>query len=458
MKSARILYGLAAVWWVLALSQAVAQRVQFATPVAADPTAPASVAPPLGPAPPSAYGPSAAPSPYPAPPPSAPPAATYPPPAPVWGPAPAAPGAPAPAAPGAPGAMGAPGSLPPTYTVPPGAAAPPGAVPGGGIQPPPPNWDPYATPGGAPSPLLPQDPYLQGGCGQFSMATMQKFIQHVDLNFDWFAGNGDHELGIDDVNLSVTFSFPMLYNSATPLLVTPGFAVHYWSGPVSVLPPAMDPTPAPADMPPRTYDAYLDFAWNPWVNEFFGAELNFRTGVYSDFYLVTNQSLRYMGKGEAVLRFSPSVTVKAGIWYLDRVTTKILPAGGICWTPNPDVYFDILFPNPKIGKRLTTWGNTEWWLYARGDYGGGVWTVQRNTDIYNNSVAANGVFYPKMSADLVDYDDIRIALGLEFKTLHQLKGNFEVGFACDRQLNYKSGLPPAFYPNSTVFVGAGLSY
>ena len=73
-----------------------------------------------------------------------------------------------------------------------------------------------------------------------------------------------------------------------------------------------------------------------------------------------------MGKGLAVLTFSPSIKIKAGVWYLDRVVVKILPAGGICWTPNPDVYFDILFPNPKIGKRLTTWGNTDWWIYCLG--------------------------------------------------------------------------------------------
>ncbi len=207
-------------------------------------------------------------------------------------------------------------------------------------------------------------------------------------------------------------------------------------------------------MPARTYDAYLDFAWNPWVNEFFGGELNFRTGIYSDFYSVTTQSLRFMGKGMAVLRFSPSMTVKAGVWYLDRVTTKILPAGGVCWTPNPDIYFDILFPNPKIGRRLTTWGNTEWWLYARGDYGGGVWTIRRNPDYYNGLPGG----LPVLNNDLTEYDDIRIAVGVEFKTLRQMNGYFEVGFSCDRQLNYKSGLPSSFYPNNTVFVGAGLSY
>jgi hypothetical protein len=286
------------------------------------------------------------------------------------------------------------------------------------------------------------------------MASVQKFLQHIDLDYDWFAGHGVNELGINDINLSATFAFPLFFNSQTPLLVTPGFAAHYWEGPVSVPPP-----PAPADMPPQTFDAYLNLAWNPWVTEYFGGELSFCTGVFSDFYSVTSESLRFMGKGEAVIKLSPHMTLKAGIWYLDRVKIKMLPAGGLVWTPNPNVYFDILFPNPKAAMRLTTSGNTQWWLYVRGEYGGGVWTIRRNPDPgYYDGDPLNPRHYPSMSHDVVDYDDIRIAVGLEFKTLRQLNGYFEVGLSCARELNYQSGLPATYYPNNTVFIGAKLSY
>lgn len=279
------------------------------------------------------------------------------------------------------------------------------------------------------------------------MATMKKFIQHIDLDYRWFAGHGDHELGINDMGLGVTCAFPMFYNSQTPLLVTPGFYLHCWDGPVSY--PPVPGGPWPADMPPRTYDAYLDAAWNPQVTTWFGGELNFRIGIYSDFNRVTSDSIRYMGKGVAVLKFSPDVRIKAGAWYLDRNKTKILPAGGICWTPNPDIYFDVLFPNPEVGKRLTTWGNTDWWLYFAGDYGGGTWTIKRN----------NGLGIPPTGDyDRVDYNDIRIALGLRFETLRKFQGNFEVGFACSRELVYRYDPPPAFYPHNTVYVGGGISY
>ena len=119
-----------------------------------------------------------------------------------------------------------------------------------------------------------------------------------------------------------------------------------------------------------------------------------RYGIYSDFSASTTTALRFTGKGMAVLTFSPSIKIKAGVWYLDRNEIKTLPAGGICWTPNPDVYFNILFPNPKIAKRLTTWGNTEWWLYVSGDYGGGKWAIKRNNGLPPNP------FYPVTNGTL----------------------------------------------------------
>jgi hypothetical protein len=347
----------------------------------------------------------------------------------------------------------------PNYAIPPGTAAPPPAGPIGGVQPAPGAFDPYATPGACPQPLLPQDPYCPGAGPEFSMTLMQRFIQHIDLDFEWFAGNGDHELGIDNVGLGCTFAFPLL-NVATPVLVTPGFTVHYWSGPVSVLGP-----PPPADLPPRTYDAYIDTAWNPWFDpgQTFGAELDFRIGMYSDFDVVTSTSLRYMGRAEGVLRLSDHMTIKAGVWYLDRLDVKLLPAGGLCWYPNDEFHFDILFPNPKVTKRLATWGTTEWSLYARGEYGGGSWNISRNSGLPALPLpfppyvpAING--QPPGTLDRFDYNDIEIALGVEFKTIRQAVGDIEVGLSCDRQLVYQSGFPSNFYPNNTVFVGAKLAY
>ena len=213
MKIAKVACGLVPVLWVLATVSAFAQRVQFPSQVSPTVSPMAATVPPAVPA-----GPATAPA--------------------MVGPGPAA-----------------------TFD--------------GTIQPPSVQWDPYATPGTAQPSLLPQDPYFQYGTpgaplppgGTFS--TMTKLVQEVRLDYVWMPGDGAEEFGIHDAELSVTFAVPFFYNTETPLLVTPGFAMHYWNGPVSV---GVPPVP---DLPPHVFDGYLEGAWNPQATPWFGGELSF---------------------------------------------------------------------------------------------------------------------------------------------------------------------------------------
>ncbi|MCC6126999.1 MAG: hypothetical protein IT426_18730 [Pirellulales bacterium] len=333
----------------------------------------------------------------------------------------------------------------------PRATAPPTGSYGSTLPPPSPGLDPYASPGTTPSPLLAQDPYFNYGSPAIPMAAMTKFLQDVRLDYHWFLGHGPNELGINDFDLSATFAIPFLGNPNTPLLVTPGFGLQLWEGPVSVLStPPNDPSAA--DLPPQTWDGYLDTAWKPQVSPAFGGDLRFRIGVYSDFNTVTTDSIRFMGTALGVISLSPNVKLKAGIMYLDRLQVKLLPSGGIVWTPNPEIEFNILFPNPKIRKKLVNFGSVEWWIYGSGDYGGDSWTVKR-ADI-------PGVSDPLVAGklDAFDYDDIRVAVGLEFLTPRNFNGWFEAGGAFSRKLHYRSGLPDDYQPNNTLFLRAGMAY
>jgi hypothetical protein len=272
---------------------------------------------------------------------------------------------------------------------------PPGAY-GGNIPPPPSGWDPYAMPGTQSPTVFPQDYYLPGS-PHGTVTTVRRFLDELRLDYTFLAARGSKKFGTNDLELSSSFAFPFLYNRDTPLVVTPGFAVHWWEGPVTATTP----------------DNVLE-------------------------------SLRYTGRGLVVLSFSPQVQVKAGVWYLDRVRVKILPAGGIVWTPHPDIRFDLLFPNPKIARRMTTVGNTEWWFYGRGEYGGGSWAA-----------VPDGV--PGGVLDQIDYNDIRFALGFEFDHLSNLSGRFEVGVALERELVLRS-TGEKYHPSTTIFLGAGLAY
>jgi hypothetical protein len=345
---------------------------------------------------------------------------------------------------------------PSSYTPPNSYIPPPSLAPGLGQTAPagvgatqaPAGWDPYAVPGTQQPTLLPQDPYLQTSPVPYpggAVATMTKFLQAIHLDYVWIPGSARKELGVQDADIGATFAIPFLYNTQTPLLITPGFTTHLWNGPITEAPTFQD-------LPPRTYDAYLDVAWNPQPTPVFGAELGFRVGVYSDFTKIVEDSLRFQGHGLAVLSFSPSVQVKAGVVYLDRNHIKILPAGGLVWTPNPDVRFEILFPNPKISRRLWTYSNTDWWVYVRGEYGGGNWAVKRSQILESTPDADLAG-----TLDRVDYNDIRVGVGMEFDTPKSWKGLFEVGGAFDREVVYRSRTP-TFRPTPTVYVRAGLSF
>jgi hypothetical protein len=276
--------------------------------------------------------------------------------------------------------------------------------------------------------------FPQGGFFE-SIQQPLRLLQEVRLRDTWLASiGGSRHLGVNDIETSATFAFPIFYNQA-PLLVTPGFALHLWDGPITA-------PPENADLPPQTFDAYLDAGWHPQLTPWFGANLGVRTGVYTDFHTFTIHSIRVMGRGLGVITLTPTVQVAVGVVYLDRNKVKLLPAGGVIWTPNPDARYEILFPNPKLAHRFTTLGTVDVWWYLSGEYGGGAWTIKR---------AGGG-------SDDVDYNDLRVALGIEGIALSGFRSMFEVGYVFQREIIYRSAMPDRFVPNDTLMLRGGISF
>jgi hypothetical protein len=335
-------------------------------------------------------------------------------------------------------------------------------------------WDPYApkatttilpappvlpystTPApsaiGAPPPAIftPNPGYLsntpppqQGAYGGYiqpdgRITQPQRLRQRILFEGTWLAGSGGSELGVTDLELNATFFFP-LFGGRMPLFITPGFAVHYWNGPDS---DSFTSVPPP-ELPPRTYDAYLDAAIKPVINNWLSADLGARVGLYTDFESVESDAIRVIARGIGIISISPTTQIVLGVVYLDRLTIKLLPAFGLIWMPNPDARFDIVFPQPKLAYRMTTVGMTEWWWYVAGELGGGTWHFQR----------ADG------QADAFEYNDIRAILGLEWKNqaMPGVTGYFEVGYAFNREVEY-IGVNPGFDPDDTVMLRAGVTF
>jgi len=288
-------------------------------------------------------------------------------------------------------------------------------------------------PAGPGTGAAPQYLFPNGTGQQFDLSQSIRFIQDVRLRETYVAGGDDpDDVGINDMEVAVTFTIPNFLTTGQPLFISPAFALHLWDGPSLMT----------ADLPPQAYSAYLDLQWASDPNLQIGAEVGFRIGAYTDFHTLNENSLRIQGLGLGVFRLTPTMTFKVGAMYLDRNKIKILPAGGLLWTPTPQVRFDFFFPQPKLSAYLTTVGKYELWWYLAGEYGGGAWTIER----------ADG------TSDRVDINDIRTSAGLEWTGPRGLTGFVEAGFVFKRQVIYVVTPSDSFDPGDTWMVRAGISF
>ncbi len=306
-----------------------------------------------------------------------------------------------------------------------------------GTQPPPGAY----TPAGYPAPSSNLDQTLQQTYSQ----TMHVF-QGVRGSWAYLMGDGSGtRVGVNELDTTATFALPFFHNSPAnlnhaPLLITPGFGLQLWDGPETS-------ATLLADLPPNTYDVFLDTAWNPQFTPLFGAELGVRVGIFTNWDVLVMDSWRIMGRAIGTLRLTPTTQAKVGIIYLDRNQVKLLPAVGVTWTPDATSRYDIFFPAPKAAKQFAANDKRAWWGYVSGEYGGGAWTFRRSTSNYNMITG-------------FDYNDIRIALGTEWVPTSStgLTGNFEVGYVFYRQLYYVEGPPQIQSLPDTIMFRFGLAY
>jgi len=308
-----------------------------------------------------------------------------------------------------------------------------------GWQPGAPSLVPTQGTGNTPASLFPQGMSTQNPTMQQTM----RLYQGVRGSWAYIFGDGNGtSVGINEFDTTATFALPFFYHSQAnlnhaPLLITPGFGLQLWNGPETT------PTML-ADLPPSTYDVFLDAAWNPQFTPLFGAELGIRVGIFTNWDVLVWESWRIMGRAIGTLQLTPTMQGKAGIVYLDRNQVKLLPAVGLTWVPDANSRYDIFFPAPKAARKFTELGRHSLWGFVAGEYGGGAWTFRRDT----------GQISP------FDYNDIRVSVGAEWvpKVPLGLAGSFEVGYVFYRQLFYVDGPPQIQDLPDSLMLRLGLAY
>jgi len=312
--------------------------------------------------------------------------------------------------------------------------------PGGasGTTPSTPGWDPYAS-GNQGGPL-----FGSSGSEFFekipdaSKKVARRFIERVSLDYTYIPrGSEQTGFGINEIAYQTEFTFPFTYlHSTEPIYVVPGFDLLFWDGPLG-----------PPDninshhFSPNGYNAYLEIGTAPRYTKDFAFELWGRAGLYSDFNKITSDSFRLSGNASVLIGLTNEAEGVLGVVYLNRSRVKILPRVGMIWKPNEKVTWKLVFPDPKLSRFIAKINNVDWTCYLQGQYGGGCWTI---SDPEND-----GTY-------LVDYNDIRLGVGIEFTNYATVNGFVEFGGAFGREL-YSQGI--AWHkPPDTIYLRAGFHF
>ena len=177
------------------------------------------------------------------------------------------------------------------------------------------------------------------------------FFQSLNFDATWLAGGRrDGCFGDTELELQGNFVLP-LPSRRHPLLLMPGFAVHYLDG------------PRDADLPARLYDTYLQFRWLHKLSSRWSADLSVTPGVYSDFEQSSDKALRITGHFGAMWDWTPTTQIAMGVAYLDREDLRLLPFAGIIWEPTPDWKFNLMIPGPR--SLVVSIGRERWMTSSR---------------------------------------------------------------------------------------------
>ena len=300
-----------------------------------------------------------------------------------------------------------------------------------------PYWEPVPV-----APVFPQG--FDWG-SRFGTGT-ERLFQDTGALYTYLYGQDDDELQMHELELFTSLIWKNFFDSPHSLRLTPGFAFHFLDGPGVPSMAGPPPVGGKINLPGQLYSVYLNALWQPQLTPQFGADLNLRVGIYSDFDTITSNSLRFTGRALGVVQLTPNSSFKLGIEYFDRLDVKLLPAGGFFWAPDEQTRIDLYFPRPRISRYWTTWGNNELWWHIGGEYGGGSWTIDR-------------IRAPAMGAsDQIDINDIRVFAGIDWNRLDRIDGIIEVGYVFEREVVVRNHPLESLDLDDTFMIRLGVKF
>lgn len=262
--------------------------------------------------------------------------------------------------------------------------------------------------------------------------TRDGVFQKVNFTSLWMPNlGGEDGMGITQFKTDVVFGFPFLERE-TPLIITPEYGVQFIDGPSAI------------DVPPRLHDASVDFHHFRPVSDYWTFDAAVTVGAYADDHSFdSSEAVRVSGRAVGIYQSNPELQWIVGVMYVNRANATWLPAVGFIYATE-DTRWEAIFPRPRYAWR--TWsagppGVDERWWYVQGEFGGGIWAVERSSG----------------TSDRLSYSDLRVLLGTERKQIGGLSRRWEVGYVFGREIEYASA-PATFDLGDSLFVRSVLTY
>lgn len=278
------------------------------------------------------------------------------------------------------------------------------------------SWEPpEAATSGEVSPEFPMSPLVDedwlreddGGMERLHEGPLQDPLRWPATQFSLSYTPRWDRSGFGIQTLDVRHTALLGYDDLAPLHITPGFAVHGWSGPVEL------------DLPSRVFDVYLDLFWQPWTTERGGILVGATPGFHGDFERFDRQTFQWSGWLAGTWRLNDQWMAMGGVAYLRQLRSNWLPIGGAVWTPNELTRLELIFPSPRIARQIFADERGTTWAYVAGNFGGGAWSV---ADTPTSNV-------------LVGYSDLRLLVGVEGFRFRGHEWRAEIGYVFSRDIH-----------------------
>jgi hypothetical protein len=197
--------------------------------------------------------------------------------------------------------------------------------------------------------------------------------------------------------------------------------------------------PSHPELPPRLQSGWIEFATRLPVG---AAEIEaaVRPGLYGEIDAIRRETFRMAAHVQCEIPWDWDERLVIGAAWLPREDLPVLPIAGVRWRVDDDTICDLVFPSPRLARRLGTTARADWWLTFGAELGGNSYATERRDGSY----------------DVDTLRDVRLLLGVESRRAIGAVIRFEAAWVTARKLH--SARSGSIDLGDAVLLQAGLQF